>query len=281
MVNPPLPYVLILQDEPSGRSELATLLMNAGYQAEVTAVPSQALAWLTDGVFDVMVLDLDIENLDGVAFMQSVSRLQPELQMVILTARPTLLTAIAAIRTGATDYLVRPIEWSVVVDSVRRSLESLAALKSQLTRLIREAGKINSGADEVSSSSENGAGASSVIIVPPLRLDFNHRRVSMVDDAGHTIDLSRGETSVLACLMANPNQLLTTSQLARLAWRYELDMNESAELIRPYIHRLRRKLEQNPIEPSLIVTVRGLGYLFASDRSSSEAAPISDTNNSF
>jgi DNA-binding response OmpR family regulator len=271
MVNPPLPYVLILQDEPSGRSELSTSLVNAGYQVEVTAVPSQALAWLTDGVFDVMVLDLDTDNLDSVAFMQAVSRLQPELQIVVLTARPTLLTAIAAIRTGATDYLVKPIELSIVVDSVRNSLESLAALKSQLTRLIRQAGKINSDPDEAFAAGENGAGAIAVIIVPPLRLDFNHRRVSLVDDAAQTIDLSRGETSVLACLMSNPNQPLTTSQLARLAWRYELDTNESAELIRPYIHRLRRKLEQNPVEPSLIITVRGSGYLYASDRSSAEA----------
>jgi DNA-binding response OmpR family regulator len=271
MVHPPLPYVLILQDEPSGRTELATSLMNAGYQVEATAVPSQALAWLTDGVFDVMVLDLDTENLDGVAFMQAVSRLQPEMQTVILTARPTLLTAIAAIRTGATDYLVKPIELSIVVDSVRHSLESLAALKSQLTRFIRQAAKINSDPEEASAAGENGTGASSVIIVPPLRLDFNHRRVSLVDDAAQTIDLSRGEASVLACLMSNPNQPLTTSQLARLAWRYELDTNESAELIRPYIHRLRRKLERNPVEPSLIITVRGSGYLFASDRSPADA----------
>lgn len=267
MDKPINPHILILLEAPAYRSELAGILSAAGCTVKPTAQPAQALAWLTDNAFDVMVFDLDSDHVDGVTFMQNASKLQPDLQMVVMTGKPTLRTAIAAIRIRAADYLVKPIDASVVAESVNRSLETLAALKTQLARLVREGGKAANDNDP--GPDQDPTARPSVIIVPPIRLDYTQRRVSLVDDASQSIDLSRGESTVLACLMANPNQTLTTSQLARLAWSYELDTAEAGELVRPYIHRLRRKLESNPNQPSLIITVRGQGYLFISDRRAS------------
>lgn len=267
MDKPINPHILILVETSTYRSELADALAAAGHTVRPTAQPAQALAWLADDAFDVMVFDLDGDHADGVTFMQNVNKLQPDLQMVIVTGKPTLRTAIAAIRVKAFDYLIKPIDATVVVESVERSLETLAALKAQLARYVREGGKATNGnGHDHDAEQPDPNGRPSVIIVPPIRLDFTQRRVSKVDDTDQIIDLSRGESMVLACLMANPNQTLTTSQLARLAWSYELDGAEAGELVRPYIHRLRRKLEPNPNEPSLIVTVRGQGYLFISDR---------------
>ncbi|RIK18237.1 MAG: hypothetical protein DCC51_11000 [Anaerolineae bacterium] len=257
------PHLLILLEAPLYRSELSGILTAAGYTVRSTHQPAQALAWLTDDAFDVMIFDLDSDQVDSVAFMQSVIKIQPDLQMIILTGKPALRTAIAAIRVRAFDYLVKPVDVAVVVDSVSRSLESLAALKTQLARLVREGGKAASDGDL--GSGPDSPGWPSVIIVPPYRLDYTRRQVLPIGDESQAIDLSRGETTVLACLMANSNQTLTTSQLARLAWGYEMDTHEAGELVRPYIHRLRRKLELNPDEPSLIITVRGQGYLFFSD----------------
>lgn len=257
------PHILILFEAPAYRAELVAILTDAGCFVKSTAQPAQALAWLTDDAFDVMIFDLDCDHVDNVAFMQSVSRLQPDLQMVILTGKPALRTAIAAIRVRASDYLVKPVDAAVVVESVNRSLEALAALKTQLGRLIREGGRAAGDGDL--DHEQNSPGQPSIIIVPPIRLDYTRRQASLIDDGNRNIELSRGESTVLACLMANPNQTLTTSQLARLAWSYELDTNEAGELVRPYIHRLRRKLESNPNEPNLIITVRGQGYLFAAD----------------
>ena len=105
-------------------------MTNAGYEVSVTAASGQALSWMTDEIYDVIIIDLDTPDLEGISFMQAVRGLQPDLQMVIVTSRPTLLTAIAAIRVGAADYLIKPIEPHVVMESVRRSLESLSVLKS-------------------------------------------------------------------------------------------------------------------------------------------------------
>ena len=281
MVNLPLPRVLILRDEPATRPELVSLMPNAGYEVSVTAASGQALSWMTDEIYDVIIIDLDTLDLEGIPFMQAARRLQPDLQMVIMTSRPTLLTAIAAIRAGAADYLIKPIEPHVVMESVHRSLESLSVLKSQLSRLVREAGKANAENKTEQGDGQNGVSAGSMIVAPPFQLDYARRRVTTLDDSDQAIELSRGETSVLACLMSNPNQPLTTTQMARMAWNYELDSTESAELVRPYIHRLRRKLEANPLEPSMILTLRGLGYLFVSGRPSSAAEPTLDSNNSF
>ena len=103
MVNSPLPRVLILRDEPSTRPELAGLMTNVGHEVSVTAASGQALSWMTDEIYDVIIIDLDTLDLEGIPFMQAARRLQPDLQMVIMTSRPTLLTAIAAIRAGAAD----------------------------------------------------------------------------------------------------------------------------------------------------------------------------------
>lgn len=281
MVNSPFPRVLILRDEPATRPELASYMPNAGYEVSVTAASGQALDWMTDEAYDVIIIDLDVPDLDGVSFMQAVRGLQPDLQMVVITSHPTMLTAIAAIRAGAADYLIKPIEPHVVMESVRRSLESLAVLKSQLSRLVRDASQVNAEHKAEHGMGLNGTSAGSMIVVPPLRLDYARRRVTILDDSDQAIDLSRGEASMLACLMSNPDRPLTTSQMTRLAWNYDLGSEESADLVRPYIHRLRRKLETNPSDPCLIVTVRGHGYLFVSERSSAASDQSPDGNNSF
>ncbi len=258
--------ILIMQGEPAARSILLESLMAEGHQVETTAHSAQALSLLADGPYDVLVLDLDSAQPDGVAFLQNISKLQPHLQIVVLTGKPTLRTAIAAIRVGAADYLVKPIDASVIVDSVHRSLETLAGLKNQLARLVREAGRVAIGVDVADLAQDSARNSDSMIVVPPLQLDSTKRKVTLYDDPGRIVDLSRGEASVLASLMSNPDHPVATEQLAREAWNYELDAMEAGELIRPYIFRLRRKLELCPDEPELIITVRGQGYLFASNR---------------
>lgn len=262
--KPFAPQILLLQAEPVARAELARLLSAAGHTVRPTARPDQALAWLADDDYDVMVLDLDVYDGDGVTLLQEISRLQPNLPLVILTGQPTLPTAITAVQVGAADYLIKPLDAALIVGSIDRTLNSLAALKRQLGRYVRQASR---KIDEL--LPEQGAPGEAILVVPPLSLDFSQRQASVLGDAPQTVELSRGESAVLACLMAHPNQTLTTAQMARLAWSYTLSEAEAGELIRPYIHRLRRKLERYLPEPTPIVTVRGQGYqFFAHDQAS-------------
>ena len=123
------PQILLLQGELVARAELARLLIAAGHTVRPTALATQALAWLADGDYDGLVLDLDADDGDSVALLHEVSRLQPDLPLVILTGRPTLPTAIAAVQVGAADYLVKPVAATMILESIDRTLHSLAALK--------------------------------------------------------------------------------------------------------------------------------------------------------
>jgi DNA-binding response OmpR family regulator len=79
-----------------------------------------------------------------------------------------------------------------------------------------------------------------------------------------SIDLSKGETAVLMSMMQNADQTLSCEQLVWMAWGYKADRIEAKSVIRPYIFRLRNKLEDNPKNPRLIRTVRKRGYKFVS-----------------
>lgn len=256
--KPYSPQILLLQGELVARAELARLLIAADHTVRPTALATQALAWLADGDYDGMVLDLDADDGDGVALLHEVSRLQPDLPLVILTGRPTLPTAIAAVQVGAADYLVKPVAAAMIFESIDRTLHSLASLKRQLGRYVRHAAR---NTDDLPPDASAPA-TPTVIVAPPLSLDYSQRQASVLGDAPRTVELSRGESAVLACLMTHPNQTLTTAQLARLAWSYHLSDAEAGELIRPYIHRLRRKLDRYLPQTNPIITVRGRGYQF-------------------
>jgi DNA-binding response OmpR family regulator len=88
--------------------------------------------------------------------------------------------------------------------------------------------------------------------------------VTIDDEPERSVDLSRGETAVLMSMMQNADQTLSCEQLVWLAWGYKADRIEAKSVIRPYIFRLRNKLEDNPKKPRLIRTVRKRGYMFVS-----------------
>jgi DNA-binding response OmpR family regulator len=88
--------------------------------------------------------------------------------------------------------------------------------------------------------------------------------VTIAAEPERTVDLSKGEMAVLECMMQNADQTLSWEQLVWMAWGYETDRIEAKSVIRPYIFRLRHKLEDNPQKPRLIRTVRKRGYRFVS-----------------
>jgi DNA-binding response OmpR family regulator len=266
--KPASAQILILQREVTLRIELANSLSAMGYDVVSTALPGEVLARLTENPCDVLVLDLDCFQPGDVSFLHNVDKVQPRLPIIILTSKPTLHTAIAAVRIGATDYLIKPIDVSIIVRSVSHSLETLIGLKNQIARLIREAGVMKVNGNHDGSPGYLTSSSKSIIIVPPVRLDCIRRTATLFENPPRMIELSRGESVILLSLMSYPNLPLTTEQLARHAWGYDLDKFEARDLVRPYVHRLRRKLENNPDDPNLILTVRGQGYLFFSNHRS-------------
>jgi two-component system phosphate regulon response regulator OmpR len=262
--------LLVVDSEPTFRAELTQLLEAAGFLVEQAASGRGALTRLTTTPFDGLILDLDVPDLDGVACMQEAHAIQPGLVMLVVTASPTLRSAIASIKTGVADYLVKPVETESVAGLIACVLEKRdnreiangrARDFSLAPRSANDPGQLSAVAPRT--DSRNG---SQIMLVPPLRLDSTKRLVTLLENPNRSVRLTRGETIVLASLMAYPDLPVSCQYLVRAAWQYELDADEAGELIRPYIFRLRRKLEANPKDPRFILTMRGQGYMFASSR---------------
>jgi DNA-binding response OmpR family regulator len=96
-------------------------------------------------------------------------------------------------------------------------------------------------------------------------LDPQLFQVTIDDISPRTIELTRGETAVLAGFMSQPDRTLTCGELVTAAWDYEADEVEAESVIRPYIFRLRRKIELDGSSPAFIRTVRGKGYVLQTD----------------
>jgi DNA-binding response OmpR family regulator len=210
-------------------------------------------------------------DLDGVSCMQEAHAVQPGLVILVITATPNLRSAIASIKAGVADYLVKPVEIDSVAGLISCVLEKRDNRESNPSRLAKDFSLAPRSTNEPGQSpaatprteARNG---SQIMLVPPLRLDSTKRLVTLLEGHNRSVRLTRGGTIVLASLMAYPDLPVSCQYLVRTAWQYELDADEAGELIRPYIFRLRRKLEPNPKDPRFILTMRGQGYMFASSR---------------
>lgn len=272
--------LLVVDKDEAFRTKLADMLEIDGYVVEQVFGGKAALNRLSSTPFDGLILDLEVPDLDGVSCMQEAHAIQPGLIILVITASPDLRSAIASIKAGVIDYIIKPVDPKAVVELVSCTFEKQRFGDPALSRLIKSAsGSAHTGSDRsmpaVTQPRSDGRNNTQIILVPPLRLDHIKRYVTLLDSPNRIIRLTRGETIVLASLMAYPDTPVSCQYLVRSAWQYELDADEAGELIRPYIFRLRRKLEPHPKDPQFILTMRGQGYMFSSSR----GGAVESTNN--
>ena len=263
--NITLPRLIVVDDESHIRAGLVKALSIMGYFVEEAASGVEALMLLEQTKFDLMVLDMVMPNMDGEDILQRVSILQPDLLIIVLTGNPTIDNAIAAIKSGVVDYLRKPTSIHDIVDAVAKALQK-RTVQAQKNYLLDELGHMLEKEDAATLHSPQLVRdtLARFLFVHPIKLDRSKQMVTYVDDSSLIVTLSKGETAVLACLMSNSNQALSCQQLVHLAWGYETDQSDAESVIRPYISRLRRKIESDPQKPLLVRTIRRQGYQFVS-----------------
>ena len=223
--------VLIVDDEPDVRALVRSALSYA--RQDLTAVEAadgdEALAMIHSERPDLVVLDLALPKRDGFAVLEQV-RQKTDLPIIVLTARGLEEDKIKGLRLGADDYLTKPFS----------PRELVARIESVLRR----------------SSPRPPRGGT--IDTHDLVIDLAARRVRR---AGKDIHFTPTEFNLLAELASHPGEALTHDVLLTRVWgpeyRYE------TQYLKVYIGRLRDKVEPAPEEPTLIQTVRGVGYRFA------------------
>ena len=259
--------LLVVDDEPHIRSALTRALNLVGYVAWEAASGEEALTVLDQAPYDLMILDMLMPGLKGIDVMQRAHQKHPELLIIVLTGHADLESAIAAVKSDAVDYLLKPASTRDIVQAVAQALQRRAtrSRREKLVQLMDNALDILRQ-PEVRPLSPQMAemNLARFIVSYPLRLDRHQQLVTQLEEPDHQTKLTKGEAAVMADLMMHSDQVRSCRQLARVVWGYEADRQEAESLVRPRISRLRGKLEANPREPVLILTIRRGGYLFTS-----------------
>lgn len=254
------PRILIVDDEPTVRLLFETRLRAAGYAVSSADSAEEALAQLAPGAFDLLITDLHLKAMDGVALLAQARSIDPELALVILTGGATIDSAIAAVNHGVHAYLRKPVALCDLEDMAaaaiqrRRAQQERAALLRQVSAtLLRIAEPYGPGYTPTPPDEP-------VFRAGPLLIDSGRRRVSL---GGEPVAVSRGEFDLLLCMARRANTVMSPETLAREVLGYQCSQDEARELIKARIHRLRQKIEPDPRAPCHIVSVRGAGYMFA------------------
>lgn len=255
--------LLLVDDELMVRRLLGDALERANYRVELASSGAEAIERLLRPGIDLLLVDFRIGDMDGVQVMQAARKLWPQLPIVMLTAHGSLASAIAALRCGASDYLLKPINADTLRERIgailssyhqsRTRHETLQTLYSQFQSLLHSEGLLS----EPQASQRPGAAGSMVYESGPLRVDVDRHVVLM---HGQPVEVTPSEFAILLELLSQPGTVVPCLRLTHAIQTLADDEEAARQLIRPHIVRLRRKLEANPQQPCHLISVRGLGY---------------------
>jgi DNA-binding response OmpR family regulator len=222
-------HVLLVEDDPSIREVASLGLEQAGFRVTATGDGRDALDRFRQGPFDLVVLDVMLPSLDGLEVCREIRR-ESQMPIVMLSARSELHDVVVGLELGADDYVTKPFELP----------ELVARIKAVLRR-------------STAGPPEGAISASGLEIDPA---GFSVRK------GGEAVALTATEFRLLLELARRPKQVFTRELLLELVWNY--DYLGDSRLVDVAVQRLRGKIEDDPAQPKLIQTVRGVGYRFGS-----------------
>jgi DNA-binding response OmpR family regulator len=234
--------ILVVENDAPLRDTLAYNLRAEGYQVLAASDGVTALEIARQKAVSLVLLDLMLPRLDGLEVCRQL-RSQPEtadVAIIMLTARAEETDKVVGLELGADDYVTKPYAWN--------------ELRARIRALLRRCGRRGFDRNAL-------GGASQQLAVEDLKIDLNRREVLR---HGEEIILPARLFDLLVCLMQNCGIVLTRRQLAEKAWGY--DYEGDLATINVYIRLLREHIEDDPANPRLIQTVRGVGYRLRDER---------------
>jgi DNA-binding response OmpR family regulator len=227
--------LLIVDDEAHIRAALVRALSLVGYEVDEAASGQEALALLQREPYDLMVLDMILPGVEGIDVLRQAHQIQANVSIIILTGNASLESAIAAVKSAAVDYLLKPASIHDIIDAITNALQKQAASaqKEFLVDALGEAlERVDSAESSLTLSQIPQRSQSRFVVTQPLCLDRSQRLVTIDDEPERSVDLSRGETAVLMSMMQNADQTLSCEQLVWLAWGYKADRIEAKSVHR-------------------------------------------------
>jgi DNA-binding response OmpR family regulator len=226
-------HLLIVDDEAEMRDAVIEYLTLRGFDVSGAANGEEMRAILAVESIDLVLLDLNMPGEDGMALTQQLKS-NKDIGIIIVTAFGGSEDRVLGLETGADDYVVKPFNFRELV------------------------ARINSVLRRVSSAGDQGKDADSVVKVGEWLFDRVHETLEKAD--GLRLELSSAEFALLRVLVDNPSRAMTRDELLdKLEHREWGPFDRSIDV---RITRLRRKIEPDPGNPTVIKTVRGVGYIF-------------------
>ena len=216
--------IIIIEDDPVIREELALLLFNEGYQTVAVTEFTNVAMQVLKGKPNLILLDLNLPERDGLSLCADIRKAIPT-PIILVTSRDSATDELRALSMGGDDYITKPYNIPVL----------LARIKAVLRR-------------------SSGAAEPDTLEVGGLTLHLTQATASA---GGKTVELTRNELKILSYLMAHPGKIVPRADLIEVLWESQIYIDDNTLSVN--VTRLRGKLEEIGL-PDLIKTRRGLGY---------------------
>ena len=228
------PHILIIDDDKEITALVSAYLIDNGYRVTCAYNGAQLTALFRDHSFDVVILDVMLPGQNGLELCKTIRETQ-DVPILMLSAAHSTADRVVGLEFGADDYIAKPFS----------SRELLARIKAQLRR------------------SQGEFPVAKKRLDPLRRLRFAHWQLDrethcLIDTDGVAFALSQREYDALIILLEHPNRILSRTQLMDLL--YDKAFSPFDRSIDVLMGRLRKKIERDPKNPTLLLTVRGGGY---------------------
>jgi DNA-binding response OmpR family regulator len=230
--------LLVVEDDENISSAISEYFSRAGYSVKTVEDGLMGVKAALDDPPDAVVLDLMLPKMDGLAVCRELRDKVSYLPILMLTAKDDVVDKVLGLEMGADDYITKPF-----------SLRELEARIKSVLRRSRTA------------SSSDGSKTEAPITRGKLRIDPARREVTIGE---RQVDLTPKEFDLLRLFAANPGRVFPRKYLLEKIWDYSYEGYDRT--IDSHINRLRAKIEENPENPQMVLTVWGIGYKFSDEQ---------------
>lgn len=229
--------VLIVEDDADIARLVQMNLKDIQCEADIAADGLEGVKRFQQGNYDLVVLDLMLPGMDGLAVCRKLRAGADYVPILMLTAKASELDRVLGLEIGADDYLTKPF--------------SIPELQARIKALFRRAEAMGQKPEEAQATGQP-------LICGELHIDPDKRQVRL---AGKEVNLTAKEFDLLLHFASHPGRVYSRLQLLDQVWGYNHEGYEHT--VNSHINRLRAKVEQDPAKPQYILTVWGVGYKFA------------------
>lgn len=234
MAPEPKTSLLIIEDDDNISTAIEEYFSRAGYAVNTAPDGLAGIEAAVKNRPDVVVLDLMLPKMDGLAVCKELRQKNPQMPILMLTAKDDVVDKVLGLEMGADDYITKPF-----------SLREVEARIKSVLRRARAASASPDGNDETP------------IVRGNLRVDPVRREVTIAE---RQVELTPKEFDLLRLFASNPGRVFPRKYLLEKIWDYSYEGYDRT--IDSHINRLRAKIEENPDNPQLVLTVWGIGYKF-------------------